>query len=511
MKKTLLYLILAAGLVGCARELTPATEETLTGKPVTFEINVLQTKAVNGWEAGDMIYVFFKGLGTKYLTLTFDGSTWTNETVGGTMTDEDFAALSEKTLAAVHIPVAVQVAYDSTDKSFNFTSGGKPVYTYYLADIDVEYTVEEAVVNATLELQKPEGIAVFFVPDILEEDVDNFTLGSLQVQPVACVAVSIDGTVEEEVLQPGARMKGFSDRDPVDPDGYGAFFAGRLIPKGAADYTFSLADDDTIYTLKREGRNLEGGKMYKFPPRSDLDDTPTGSGWSYQLVSTMYVDLGLPSGVKWAKCNLGATGEKELGDYFAWGENSGYLNGKTKFSFGTYYWMTEEGREAGDYANGNQITKYTWADDEKDCIWYNGNTFIGDGKASLQDYDKADDAAYAALGGKFRMPTSDEWAELRDNCTWEWVNYSECPPYGGVRVTSNKNSNSILLPAASTRATKGIEEITERGSGFYWSSSLNRTDSRWAHCAIIGPNLTNVQIVGSFRSIGLSVRPVYKE
>lgn len=497
MKKTLLYLILAAGLMGCAKELTPATEETLTGKPVTFEINVLQTKAVNGWEAGDMIYVFFKGLGTKYLTLTFDGSTWTNETAGGTMTDEDFATLSEKTLAAVHIPMAVQVAYDSTDKSFNFTSGGKPVYTYYLADIDVEYTVEEAVVNATLELQKPEGIAVFFVPDILEEDVDNFTLGSLQVQPVACVAVSIDGTVEEEVLQPGARMKGFADSDPDPAPGlyeYGAVFAGRLIPKEAANYTFSLADDGTIYTLKREGRNLEGGKMYIFPPRRDLTDR----GWSYHLVSQMIVDLGLPSGVKWATWNLGTTEingedvkeerarrEKEIGDYFAWGENSGY--GKKTYSWDNYYWTPD--------GTSNNIIKYTHA---------------GDGKVSLQEYDYADDAAYSALGGKFRMPTAKDWADLKENCTWVWQSATEAGnDYGGVWVS--RNGNSIFLPVAYLMSSRGFDTTgSEKGIGWYWSSSLT-DDSCWATCMSFGVDMNEVitNIPSSYRSAGLSIRPVY--
>ena len=207
--------------------------------------------------------------------------------------------------------------------------------------------------------------------------------------------------------------------------------------------------------------------------------------------------------------------EKEIGDYFAWGENSGYLNGKKKFSFGTYYWMTEEGREAGDYAKGNQITKYTWADDEKDCIWYSGNTFIGDGKASLQEYDKADDAAYAALGGKFRMPTDEEWGELFSKCTLEWMPRSETLTYGGVKVINKQDSNKyIILPAASTRSVfDRIDEFTEKGAGWYWSSFLVKSDSRNAVCASFGVDyetvLTHTNAVP--RSIGLSVRPVYKE
>ena len=33
-----------------------------------------------------------------------------------------------------------------------------------------------------------------------------------------------------------------------------------------------------------------------------------------------YVDLGLPSGLKWATCNVGASKPEDYGDYFAWGE-----------------------------------------------------------------------------------------------------------------------------------------------------------------------------------------------
>ena len=33
-----------------------------------------------------------------------------------------------------------------------------------------------------------------------------------------------------------------------------------------------------------------------------------------------YVDLGLPSGIKWATCNVGANYEYETGNYYSWGE-----------------------------------------------------------------------------------------------------------------------------------------------------------------------------------------------
>ena len=62
-----------------------------------------------------------------------------------------------------------------------------------------------------------------------------------------------------------------------------------------------------------------------------------------------YVDLGLPSGTLWATCNVGATAPEEYGDYFAWGETTGYNSGKTTFNWSTYKYCN------GDY---DKLTKY---------------------------------------------------------------------------------------------------------------------------------------------------------
>ena len=98
-----------------------------------------------------------------------------------------------------------------------------------------------------------------------------------------------------------------------------------------------------------------------------------------------YVDLGLPSGLKWATCNVGATAPEEYGNYYAWGENTP----KDNYDWDTYKLTTD---------GGTTFTKY------------NGT----DGKTTL---DPEDDAAAVNWGGKWRMPTDDEWTELRENCT----------------------------------------------------------------------------------------------
>ena len=53
------------------------------------------------------------------------------------------------------------------------------------------------------------------------------------------------------------------------------------------------------------------------------DNTPNG---------VTAIDLGLPSGTKWANMNIGAKSISSYGDYFAWAETKGSQEGKTNFT-----------------------------------------------------------------------------------------------------------------------------------------------------------------------------------
>ena len=97
-----------------------------------------------------------------------------------------------------------------------------------------------------------------------------------------------------------------------------------------------------------------------------------------------YVDLGLPSGTKWATCNVGASKPQDYGNYYAWGETST----KETYKWSTYKYGTYD--DDGDYS---KLTKY--------------NT--SDSKTTL---DLSDDAAHVNWGGKWRMPTFEQLSEL---------------------------------------------------------------------------------------------------
>ncbi len=191
-----------------------------------------------------------------------------------------------------------------------------------------------------------------------------------------------------------------------------------------------------------------------------------------------YVDLGLPSGIKWAVCNVGAENPWEYGGYYAWGETKE----KDDYSWSTYKWCN---------GSSSTMTKY--------CT----DSYLGtvDNKTTL---DPEDDVAHVKWGGTWRMPTKSEQDELRNNCIWVWITLNGV---NGYKVTG-PNGNSILLLSAGYRS--GTSVINRDYYGYYWSSSLYEGLSNDACC--LGSYGTFYD--GSYgfyrydRFYGRSVRPV---
>ena len=187
-----------------------------------------------------------------------------------------------------------------------------------------------------------------------------------------------------------------------------------------------------------------------------------------------FVDLGLPSGLKWATMNVGATKPEEYGDYFAWGETEP----KADYSWATYKF------ELGTDSKG-PFSKYV------------SNSSYGtvDSKTVL---DPEDDAAHVNWGGSWRMPTDAEWTELRENCSWTWTsNYKGTGVKG--RWVTGPNRNSIFLPAASVSLFTG-------SNGRYWSSSIDTGYPYYPRGVFFDSN--DVYRNGDARYLGRSVRPV---
>lgn len=488
-----MLLCLAAGLLACTKN----PEESTAGMAVKFEINVTETKtddlAKTGWATGDKIQVFFMGIPNKYVLLTrqSDGS-WTETMVGEPITNSEIGALDDNySLTAVHFPFDVDVAYEDTGEwaknKFTFTVDGKPVFgRYYLYDqqaYTVEYIEGVAVVKATLTMKIPSGMVQLYFPPVGGRTMTQYTFGSPMIRPVACMAVGLNGTLQEEALQAGARMDGVALAE-------GVVFAGRYDnPGGATMHTFTLANDNELMTFKKdrtESGPLVEGTLYTFPTLP--------SSWSIVPAADLYVDLGLSSGVKWAKCNVGAANPEEFGDYFAWAE----LQPKSSYLEDNYV-----------YGKSNAYTKYC-NDASK------GKDGFTD---SLTNLVPEDDAAYAALGGKFRTPTEQEWLELigtrtqTDKYTWTWYD-GVIVKYNGMNVVGfgivrNSTSDSLFFPAAGYMDNNVLKEVGDLGTyGFYWSSSLYTSypgEARYSNFS------ASIAMDLMLRHYGASVRPVYKD
>jgi hypothetical protein len=157
------------------------------------------------------------------------------------------------------------------------------------------------------------------------------------------------------------------------------------------------------------------------------------------------VDLGLS--VKWASMNMGAKKATDFGTYYAWGETQP----KEFYSWATYSWSK---------GDSQYLTKYSTTDRRTQLA-------------------PVDDAAHTNWGGKWRMPTVDEYEELTDpdKCTWEWTTKDGV---NGYKVTGKKTGNSIFLPITGLRY---YGKTQFRGIyGIYWSSTLYSSNPNKVWC-----------------------------
>lgn len=179
-----------------------------------------------------------------------------------------------------------------------------------------------------------------------------------------------------------------------------------------------------------------------------------------------YVDLGLPSGIKWAKCDLGETSPEKYGATYAWGETW------TKINYDYYYFT--------DIVEG-QYTKY----DSRDKRFF---------------LEKEDDVAYLRLGEGWRYPTWNEVQELYDNCT---VTESTLNGWPGVMFVSKINNNYIFFGYRTKGLTKALR----------WTSAVVESNPTLAKCLSFERNYeTNKIDVSRYdneRKYRIPVRPVY--
>ena len=270
-----------------------------------------------------------------------------------------------------------------------------------------------------------------------------------------------------------------------------------VIPSGIevlGNECFYRCEDIKTITVLAENPPQGGSNMFGdtgdcpiYVPAASVEAYKTADVWSgyadriKPLVPLPeVVDLGLQ--VKWASFNLGASSPEQAGSYYAWGE----LYPKPAYSWKNYRFGTMTNK-----------TKY--------------NFFERDGVVdNLSVLELADDAAHTSLGTGWRIPTKDDWRELRENCIWTSYEVNGVP---GYMVKSKSGGVSIFLPVTGYYDGSNLNKSQE--IGYYWSSSLDYGDDSWssddAYHFYLDPDNNDYthEAFLTRRYEGLTIRPVF--
>ena len=186
------------------------------------------------------------------------------------------------------------------------------------------------------------------------------------------------------------------------------------------------------------------------------------------------IDLGLPSGTKWACCNVGADIPEAYGGYYAWGETE---------EKDIYDWST-----------------YIFSDGSMDTCHDIGSDIAG------TEYD----VAHIQWGASWVMPSQEQINELVNNCTYTWTSINDV--WGGI--FTGPSGGTIFLPGAGYRWLDDLYHAGSGGylkgyycSGYYWSSTQHPAslgNSSFSLYMDSGYSTSN----GFNRYYGYTVRPV---
>ena len=181
------------------------------------------------------------------------------------------------------------------------------------------------------------------------------------------------------------------------------------------------------------------------------------------------IDLGLPSGTKWACCNINALNPEGNGDYYAWGET---------YSKANYDWST-----------------YIHCDGTEETCHNIGENIAG----------TAYDVAHMTWGGQWKMPTVEQAQELFNYCDNEWI---EEKGIKGYKFTG-QNGAGIFLPASGSRHNSDV--INVGNQGLYWLGIVYDENSKARTIVFDKYTFSCEEVLSSSRMYGCNIRPVATE
>ena len=470
MKKIIAILCAALALAACTENLLPdsadrltAVEETISEGDIKLNLTITRTDAFDGeatgtkaiktgWNAGDVIMVFIQNTAPhKYLELKYNGLKWVGTYKNGLTEDEIKNALQKK-LRAVHLPYNSHLVPSSAFPTFNFLG----YYDYFLATGIVDYTYDSKQgLTTKLRLETPDysasGRLIDFRVTGFEKSRTYYMnmkylrhFGAVYVYPNNYLNMLCDVyALDQERLILGRK------------DGNDLHFTGILDASAVGtpvtfDFTILDRNNKIAYTRSVGPKTVNGNLSV------DLGDISDESKWK----ATQYEDLGINNAdgkrIYWSKYNLGASATYPYGYYFSFGQIQGY---PIQGTFGNY---TCEHKFNDDKLSDSELLAR---------LDSNGNL--------KPEYD----AARAALGGAWRIPTKDEMQRLSDNTTRSSYMPSGEDQNFGITYTSTKagyTSRNIFLPAAG--AVFGQTPYYQGEKLNHLTASTREGDANAYHC-----------------------------
>ena len=180
------------------------------------------------------------------------------------------------------------------------------------------------------------------------------------------------------------------------------------------------------------------------------------------------IDLGLPSGTKWACCNVGANSPEQYGGYYAWGETV------EKSSYGWSNYILCDGTESTCHSIGSDIA---------------GTNY---------------DVVHVKWGESWVMPSYSQFEELIEKCTTEWTSLNGINGY----TFTGPNGSSIFLPASGYYGFG--DKFFEGSVGLFWSSTYNSSNKDLARYLRFDSGRLTLNYYLS-RNSGQPVRAIQKE
>lgn len=327
---------------------------------------------------------------------------------------------------------------------------------------------EDRQTHALLVVEGPSGRSIFLPASGKNEWLSS----SGNIRNIYSVINLDNGMVERENIPYGETVFNYwtSNKDGSE-DAYSIYYnvavddRQRFLSQPISDKLVVRPVINGKLAFGEDGMTLHTDSSSELNLWPEFINIPDGSSDGHD-----YVDLGLPSGNKWATVNLGATTPSEGGEYFAWGETQ---------SKKTFYL-------------------------EDTPVMYERIFYDFGGNRNL-------DAATVNWGGRWQMPDDFDFQELIDCCNWVW----SCDDGREGYIVTGPTGKKIFLPAAGLMA--GRKVVNNNKAGFLWSSStwnysfgmsLDLLEDNSAALAFSKDKGGYLYMYPEKREYGLNIRPV---